>query len=64
MKREFNFNFMVIYIFISIGFLVVPVLSQKVEEDRDTDEKVRKFLESYRYKWGDMNIPESDGKVL
>lgn len=40
------------------------MLSQKIEENKETDEKVEKFLQSYRYKWKDTNVPESDGKVL
>lgn len=34
------------------------------KENQSLDEKVRNFLESYRYKWRDMNISETDGKVL
>lgn len=34
------------------------------KENQSLDEKVRNFLESYRYKWRDMNISEADGKVL
>lgn len=29
-----------------------------------SDERVRKFLESHRDKWRDMNVPESDGRLL
>ncbi len=28
------------------------------------DEKVRSFLDRHRYAWRDMNVPESDGKIL
>lgn len=55
------FCFMLIFIF---TFIVVPVLSQEPEVNQGIDEKVRKFLESRRYTWRDMNVPESDGKVL
>ena len=34
------------------------------EEDQNLDERVRSFLDSRRYSWRDMNVPESDGKVL
>ena len=34
------------------------------EEDQNLDERVRSFLDSQRYSWRDMNVPESDGKVL
>ncbi len=41
-----------------------PVLSQEPEVNRGIDEKISKFLESRRNTWNEMNIPESDGKVL
>jgi len=28
------------------------------------DEKVRNFLDRHRYSWRDMNVPETDGKIL
>ncbi|MCK4759107.1 MAG: hypothetical protein KAT69_03615, partial [Candidatus Aminicenantes bacterium] len=34
------------------------------QEDQKLDERVRDFLDSRRYSWRDMNVPESDGKVL
>ncbi|MGC9470018.1 MAG: hypothetical protein ACP5D1_00595 [Bacteroidales bacterium] len=44
------------------GVLFHSSFSQERNEDPDT--KVRKFLESKRNRWRDMNIPETDGKVL
>lgn len=38
--------------------------SPEPEENQSTDEKVRDFLESHRYKWRDMNVAEADGKIL
>jgi len=64
MKTKINFSFLIISLFLSISFLVNPVLSQKLNENRGIDEKVKKFLENHRYEWGDMNVPESDGKAL
>ncbi|UCH93253.1 MAG: class I SAM-dependent methyltransferase [Candidatus Aminicenantes bacterium] len=32
--------------------------------DSNLDKKVKKFLENHRGQWYDMNVPESDGKVL
>ena len=53
------------FMFIFISNLVVdPVLSQELDVNQGIDEKVRKFLESRKYRWRDMNVPESDGKVL
>lgn len=49
-------------------FLYFPVtasdFSPGFEENQNLDEKVRNFLESHRYNWRDMNVPEVDGKVL
>ncbi len=33
-------------------------------EETALDRRVRKFLESRRYTWYDMNVPESDGRIL
>jgi len=53
------------FMFIFISNLVVdPVLSQELDVNQGIDGKVRKFLESSKYRWRDMNVPESDGKVL
>ena len=34
------------------------------EKAQNIDEKVKTFLENNRGKWWDMNVPESDGKLL
>ncbi len=44
--------------------LNMPVFSQKLIENPDLDKKVEAFLEQSRYRWRDMNVPASDGKVL
>lgn len=31
---------------------------------QDLDDRVRSFLDDHRYSWRDMNVPESDGKIL
>jgi caffeoyl-CoA O-methyltransferase len=38
--------------------------SQKLKEDPALDQKVKKFLESSRGTWRDMNVPEVDGQML
>jgi predicted O-methyltransferase YrrM len=40
------------------------ILAQKLIENPTLDKKVMKFLESHKGQWYDMNIPESDGKLL
>ena len=47
--------------------LIVPmvyVFSQETTDDQSIDEQVESFLEEHRYSWWDMNVPESDGKIL
>ncbi len=44
--------------------VVSSVLSSEDENDQSLDERVRSFLDSHRNSWRDMNVPESDGKVL
>lgn len=39
-------------------------LSLTPEKDQNLDERVRSFLDSHSYSWRDMNVSESDGKVL
>jgi caffeoyl-CoA O-methyltransferase len=48
--------------------LVIPVIistnSAETKNDRSLDEKVINFLESHSRSWRDMNVSETDGKVL
>jgi caffeoyl-CoA O-methyltransferase len=44
--------------------ITLPLHSQKLKEDPALDQKVKKFLESRRGTWRDLNIPEVDGQVL
>ncbi len=44
--------------------IVSPVFSQDTSQDKEIDDKVRKFLDSSRYRWRDMNVPETDGRIL
>jgi predicted O-methyltransferase YrrM len=43
---------------------ISPVLSSEAEEGQSLDERVRSFIDSHRNSWRDMNVPESDGRVL
>lgn len=49
-----------------IFLLALPifVISDEKTDNQILDEKVKSFLESHRGKWRDMNVPESDGKIL
>lgn len=37
---------------------------QETKDQKSIDEKVTSFLERHRGSWRDMNVPESDGKLL
>ena len=41
-----------------------PHMKQGLKSKANIDIRVRAFLESHRYRWRDMNVPESDGRVL
>jgi caffeoyl-CoA O-methyltransferase len=41
-----------------------PVYAQDPGNQKQIDEKVKKFLDDHRYRWHDMNVPASDGKIL
>lgn len=62
-KFKFNFLFFVLCLCLCLP-LVTSSFSPEPEEYQSLDEKVRNFLENHRYSWRDMNISESDGKML
>jgi caffeoyl-CoA O-methyltransferase len=64
MKNKFPkdlVSFLFSLLLISIGF---KILSQEKERITILDEKVKTFLDNHRGTWRDMNVPESDGKIL
>ncbi len=56
--------FLLILLSLSMAFLAVDIFPQDKPKARTIDEKVKSFLESRRGTWRDMNVPESDGKLL
>ncbi len=42
----------------------IPSPSQKLQENKTLDEKVRKFLDQHVGKWHEMNVSSSDGNLL
>lgn len=44
--------------------LCASAFSRAQEKPSALDEKVRAFLDKMKYRWGDMNVPESDGQHL
>jgi caffeoyl-CoA O-methyltransferase len=53
-----------VFLFFLFFLSVISGVSQQNKVDSLLDKKVKKFLENHRYQWHDMNVPESDGKVL
>ena len=51
---------------LTIFLFAIPifVISDEKSDNQILDEKVKSFLDSHRGKWRDMNVPESDGKIL
>jgi len=50
-------------------FLSIPASSAfnsslKTETEQSLDERVKDFLDSHRYSWREMNVPEADGRAL
>jgi predicted O-methyltransferase YrrM len=70
MKREEKMKIFAIQL-ISVLFLIVtlvliiPLSSAGIKPDaQDHDAKVKKFLNSHDWGWGDMNVPAVDGQTL
>ena len=64
MSGKLNVGILMASFLLYAGFMVGSVSSQSVKEDKGIDEKVKKFLDDHMYRWRDMNVPESDGKIL
>jgi caffeoyl-CoA O-methyltransferase len=56
--RFFAFLFLLVMLFANLDF------ARQDKGDSNLDKKVKKFLGNHRGQWYDMNVPESDGKVL
>lgn len=61
MVKQFN---RILMILLLACFFAHPAVSQNLEDDKIIDEKVKKFLQSHRYQWRDMNVPTADGQKL
>lgn len=65
MIKKFKFNILFFSLCLWFSLTVVSSgFSLEPQENQNLDERVRNFLESHRYQWRDMNVPEVDGKVL
>jgi len=61
---NYNFKISFLVVLICLCLLSLHCFSQVVDQEKNIDEKVKKFLESWKYSWRDMNVPEADGKAL
>ena len=56
--------------FFLIALILFPILSvhsgfcEELKDNKALDEKVRKFLDSRKGTWHDLNVPYADGKIL
>ena len=64
MKKKFLLAFLSALFGLLPVFLVHDIFPQSEAKKQNLDEKVKTFLESRRGTWRDMNVPESDGKLL
>lgn len=64
MRRKFLLAFLRILSCLLAVFLVHDIFPQDRTKKQSLDEKVEAFLESRRGTWRDMNVPESDGRLL
>ena len=55
--------FMLYLMFLPLSLLLFVVPDEK-DDNKILDNKVKSFLDDHRDKWQDMNVPESDGKIL
>ena len=60
---KYFFLFISSCLFLCLPILAAGFLSEEVE-NQSLDERVRDFLDSHRYSWREMNVSESDGKIL
>jgi len=63
MKRK-NMACLVLCLLFSAAIFPGQLKAQALKENPALDEKVKKFLSDQTGQWHDLNIPESDGKLL
>jgi len=57
-------TFIRLFVIVTILFFESSVSAQESTDHKALDEKVRQFFENKGTAWHDMNVPESDGKIL
>jgi caffeoyl-CoA O-methyltransferase len=64
MKRGLYTWLSAILLVMFFGAVVTDCRSQDSVGNQSIDDKVKAFLDSHRGRWWDMNVPESDGRLL
>jgi len=65
MRKKFKNGFLVFSLCFCLCLQVVSSgFASGTTGNQSLDDRVRDFLDSHRHSWRDMNVPESDGKVL
>ena len=64
MKSISTFRLALILFIVLTPGIFSDTRAQGSEENSALDEKVKKFLDSHRGQWHEMNVPASDGKLL
>ncbi|HAM10559.1 MAG: methyltransferase [Bacteroidetes bacterium GWE2_41_25] len=63
MKR-FKEIYSVLFLLIAAAVFPLTLNSQDLKKNPDLDKRVEKFLAEQSGRWHDLNVPESDGKLL
>jgi caffeoyl-CoA O-methyltransferase len=64
MKSTPHFLSMMLCLLLFTGGILSTLQAQGLKENPALDEKVKKFLESHKGQWHDLNVPAGDGKLL
>jgi len=64
MRKKTVFYRFFVFLFLLVMFFINTDFAGQEKGDSNLDKQVKKFLENHRGQWYDMNVPESDGKVL
>jgi len=62
--KTLNNPCLLICLFLFLPLTGLKIDKQDLKENPELDEKVKKFLASHAGKWGDWNVPASDGQLL
>jgi len=62
--RKLIFSLMIARLFLIAGWSMNPARPQNPPASANLDSQVRRYLDSHRGTWHDMNIPEADGQKM